>query len=78
LAPSGKLNGNWRNIPGSHHGNRGQWSFADGHAAVVKWLMPTTQNLKRRPGATDPSVTTKPFDLDLQQVFVATYPANLW
>ena len=78
LSPSGRLSGGWRNIPASRHGNRGQWSFPDGHASIIKWTQATTQFLKRAPGSIDPAVTTKPFDSDLAQVFDATYPASMW
>jgi len=78
LSPSGKLSGGWRNIPASRHGNRGQWSFSDGHASITKWGLATTQFLKRIPGSTDPAVTTKPFDGDLGLVFAATYPQSMW
>ena len=81
FSPSGKLSGAWRNIPASHHGDSGLWSFADGHVSITKWLEGTTQNLTRNPstyGTTSAATTTKPFDKDLQQVFDATYPANFW
>ena len=81
FSPSGKLNGAWRNIPASHHGDSGLWSFADGHVSITKWLEGTTQNLTRNPstyGSTSPATTTYAFDKDLQQVFDATYPANFW
>jgi prepilin-type N-terminal cleavage/methylation domain-containing protein/prepilin-type processing-associated H-X9-DG protein len=78
LNPSGKTSGNWRNLPGSRHGNYGQWSFADGHAAKTKWLEPTTQHLVGNGGVGGIYATTKPFDKDLQQVFDDTYPSNDW
>ena len=89
LSPSGKFSGNWANVPGSHHGNYGQWSFADGHASYIKWLNngngtssdPGTQHLMgdQSKGLTSsPMATTQPFDMDLQQVFLATYPGNDW
>ena len=78
LVPSGKLNGHWRNIPASRHGNRGQWSFADGHAALTKWIEPATQHLKRTPGSVDPAAITMPFDADLRAIFDATYPDSMW
>jgi prepilin-type N-terminal cleavage/methylation domain-containing protein len=81
LTPSGKLNGNWRNIPASRHGNIGEWSFADGHAASNRWLAGTTQSLKRNPasyGGSNPAATTKPFDPDLRVIFDATYPDSMW
>jgi len=38
----------WRNVPASRHGNNGQMSFADGHAAKMKWLSGKTQSLQGR------------------------------
>jgi len=35
----------WGNWAASRHGNGGDFSFADGHAAFHKWLEPTTQHL---------------------------------
>jgi prepilin-type N-terminal cleavage/methylation domain-containing protein/prepilin-type processing-associated H-X9-DG protein len=35
----------WGNWVASRHGNGGDFSFADGHAAFRKWLEGTTQNL---------------------------------
>lgn len=89
LSPSGKFSGAWANVPGSHHGNFGQWSFADGHASYIKWLNngngtssdPGTQHLtgNQASGSTQGAMaTTLPFDQDLQQVFWATYPGNDW
>ncbi|MGC3959758.1 MAG: hypothetical protein QM813_18100 [Verrucomicrobiota bacterium] len=36
----------WRNVPSSRHGNFTQMSFADGHAGILKWTLPSTQNLQ--------------------------------
>ena len=36
----------WQNTPSSRHGNYGQLSYADGHAAIMKWLEPDTQFLQ--------------------------------
>ncbi len=36
----------WRNVPSSRHGNYTQLSFADGHAAILKWRLPGTQYLQ--------------------------------
>jgi prepilin-type processing-associated H-X9-DG protein len=36
----------WQNVPSSRHGNYGQFSYADGHAAIVRWLEPDTQKLQ--------------------------------
>jgi len=36
----------WRNIPASRHGNKGQFSYADGHAAYLKWLEADTHGLQ--------------------------------
>ncbi len=78
---SPKLTGNWRNIPASRHGNNGQLSFADGHVQKMKWREGTTQTLKRKigtKGTSTPAATTKPFDQDLQQIVVSTYPSSMW
>ena len=68
----------WRNIPASRHGNGGQLSFADGHAARFRWLEPTTRNLKgnSRAGATAPSTKFK--DRDLEQLWKSSYPPEGW
>jgi prepilin-type processing-associated H-X9-DG protein len=36
----------WRNVPASRHGNHGQFSFADGHVGIMKWVEPGTQYLQ--------------------------------
>ena len=36
----------WRNVASSRHGNFAQMSFADGHAAILKWTLPGTQHLQ--------------------------------
>ena len=36
----------WRNVVSNRHGNRGQLSYADGHADLLKWLEPDTQTLQ--------------------------------
>jgi len=36
----------WQNVPSSRHGNFGELSYADGHAALMKWLEPDTQRLQ--------------------------------
>ena len=58
----------WRNVPASRHGNHGQLSFADGHAGIMKWMEPTTQNLK---GPNCQFGVLK--DKDLHQVWSSTY-----
>ncbi len=67
----------WRNIPASRHGNHGQFSYADGHAAMIKWLQPRTQYLQ---GLGASSGVFK--DGDLHQVWMATYatgtPGSPW
>jgi prepilin-type N-terminal cleavage/methylation domain-containing protein/prepilin-type processing-associated H-X9-DG protein len=69
----------WRNIPGSRHGNFGQMSFADGRVAKVKWLEPKTQTmLGTGPGGSESIPGTVPYDLDLQQIWTAIYPAAGW
>ncbi len=61
----------WRNIPASRHGNGGQFSFADGHAQRMRWLEPTTKNLKR-------GASTRSRDRDLEQVWKSIYPPEQW
>ena len=68
----------WLNLPASRHGNYGQWSFADGHAAKTKWLMGTTQSLVGNGAGTTVYARTVPFDKDLHQLFDDCYPDNLW
>jgi prepilin-type processing-associated H-X9-DG protein len=75
---SPKLTGNWRNIPASRHGNFGQMSFADGHAAKMKWLMPTTQSLRGSSRSGGYAAHTGLFDKDLQQLYYSTYPTTGW
>ncbi len=67
----------WRNVPGSRHGNFGQLSYADGHAAKMKWLMSTTQNMRVN-SSSDPYGTTSFGDKDLHQLWNTMYPYNLW
>lgn len=79
LSPSGKLSGNWRNLPASRHGDYGVWSFADGHVTITKWLEPTTEHLQKESmGSVSIFAKTKPFDRDLQQVFDGVYPSSRW
>jgi prepilin-type N-terminal cleavage/methylation domain-containing protein len=69
--------GSWRNIPASRHGNFGQMSFSDGHAANMKWLEPKTQFAVS--SGTDPYyVSGLANDLDLEQVWQLMYPPNQW
>src|ERR1017187_1391370 len=67
----------WRNVPASRHGNYGQFSFADGHAGLMKWLEPKTQKLQ---GLDASSGVFK--DRDLHQEGSSTYsassPGNPW
>jgi len=61
----------WRNVPASRHGNHGQYSFADGHAGIMKWLEPRTQHLQ---GLNASSGVFK--DRDLHQEWLATYSTS--
>ncbi len=70
---SGYSSQTWRNAPSSRHGNYGQMSFADGRAAIMKWLDPTTQNLK---GVDCPSGSTITPNLDKKQLWLATYASG--
>ena len=36
----------WRNVPASRHGNYGQFSYADGHVGILKWLVGSTHSLQ--------------------------------
>jgi prepilin-type N-terminal cleavage/methylation domain-containing protein/prepilin-type processing-associated H-X9-DG protein len=36
----------WRNVPSSRHGNHAQLSYADGHAGILKWRVPSTSKLE--------------------------------
>jgi len=59
----------WRNVPASRHGNFGQFSFADGHADIIKWREPKTQfmqGIKANSGFFG--------DADLYRIWLATYP----
>jgi prepilin-type N-terminal cleavage/methylation domain-containing protein/prepilin-type processing-associated H-X9-DG protein len=60
----------WRNVPASRHGNRGQFSFADGHASVMKWTEPKTQYLQGWGGAANSGLRP---DFDLQKLWLSTY-----
>jgi prepilin-type N-terminal cleavage/methylation domain-containing protein/prepilin-type processing-associated H-X9-DG protein len=60
----------WSNTPESRHGNHGQFSFADGHAGILKWLEPKTQYLMGS------SASGVPKDVDLHQIWSATYAAG--
>jgi prepilin-type processing-associated H-X9-DG protein len=64
---------NWRNVPSSRHGNFGQFSFADGRAAKIPWIEPTTQKLQ---GGN--ANGTKPVDLDYKQIWQSIYPPSNW
>jgi prepilin-type N-terminal cleavage/methylation domain-containing protein/prepilin-type processing-associated H-X9-DG protein len=71
----------WRNFPGSRHGNHGQLSYADGHAAQMRWLMSTTQKaVVNTVGAygSDVYAQTVPFDKDYEQVWLTMYPSSMW
>jgi prepilin-type processing-associated H-X9-DG protein len=61
----------WRNVPASRHGNHGQFSFADGHVSIMKWVEPKTQTLQ----GLGPSSGMRP-DADLRQIWLSTYPAG--
>jgi prepilin-type N-terminal cleavage/methylation domain-containing protein/prepilin-type processing-associated H-X9-DG protein len=61
----------WWNTPSSRHGNHGQFSYADGHAAMMKWYMPTTQHLM---GYYATTTYYGGSDRDLRQLWLSTYP----
>ena len=64
----------WKNVPASRHGNYGQFSYADGHSAKMKWVRKQTQHLY---GIDAPQAGSGIFgtagDPDLHQVWNATY-----
>jgi prepilin-type N-terminal cleavage/methylation domain-containing protein/prepilin-type processing-associated H-X9-DG protein len=69
--------GDWRNIPASRHGDFGQLSFADGHAANMKWLEPKTQHMYvTAPGSDTDYTSLLANDLDLAQVWKSMYPVE--
>ena len=68
----------WRNLPASRHGNGGQLSFADGHVQFLKWLEPTTRNLKGNSRNGGAAANTIYHDRDLGQIWKSTYSAGGW
>ena len=61
----------WRNVLSSRHGNRGQLSYADGHAAYLKWVENDTQNLV---GVNAQSAEFN--NRDKQQLWLSTYASG--
>jgi prepilin-type N-terminal cleavage/methylation domain-containing protein/prepilin-type processing-associated H-X9-DG protein len=66
----------WHSTPESRHGNHGQFSYADGHAAIMKWFEPKTQYLTGNSGGTLGNNVGAYHDLDLHQIWSATYAAG--
>ena len=66
----------WWSTPESRHGNHGQFSYADGHAGIIKWLEPRTQYLTGNIGGTLGNNRGAYDDLDLHQIWSATYAAG--
>ena len=66
----------WDNVPESRHGNHGQFSYADGHAGIIKWLEPRTQYLTGNIGGTLGNNRGAYNDVDLQHIWLATYNAG--
>ena len=58
----------WRNVSASRHGDHGQYSFADGHVGIMKWVEPNTQYLQ----GLNANSGKRP-DFDLQQLWLSTY-----
>lgn len=73
-APGGGGLSQWGNWPASRHGNGGDFSFADGHAAFHKWVEGTTKTLSStllgQGGGTSPT----PRDRDLLWIRQGMYP----
>jgi len=61
----------WQNAPSSRHGNYGQFSYADGHAALIKWLEPDTQYLQ---GVNCPNAGFS--HADKRQLWLTTYASG--
>ena len=66
----------WWSTPESRHGNHGQFSYADGHAGIIKWLEPRTQYLTGNIGGTLGNNRGAFKDVDLQHIWLATYNAG--
>ena len=58
----------WRNVPASRHGNYGQFSYADGHAGKLKWVVGNTHALQGMDASS--GVFNNP---DRKQVWLTTY-----
>jgi prepilin-type N-terminal cleavage/methylation domain-containing protein/prepilin-type processing-associated H-X9-DG protein len=63
----------WKNTPESRHGNHGQFSYADGHAGIMKWFEPRTQYLV---GGSATGGVSGSSDRDLHRIWSATYAAG--
>ena len=61
----------WRNVLSARHGNRGQLSFADGHAGLFKWLEPDTQTLQGVDAQSGEFNNT-----DKEQIWLSTYASG--
>jgi prepilin-type N-terminal cleavage/methylation domain-containing protein/prepilin-type processing-associated H-X9-DG protein len=66
----------WWSVPESRHGNHGQFSYADGHAGIIKWLEPKTQYLTGNIGGTQGKNLGAYKDVDLHHIWSATYAAG--
>lgn len=68
----------WRNVVSSRHGKYGQMSYADAHAAIMKWIESDTASLK---GIN--AVSKEINNRDKRQLWLTTYgsgtvPGVLW
>jgi prepilin-type N-terminal cleavage/methylation domain-containing protein/prepilin-type processing-associated H-X9-DG protein len=68
---SGYSSGKWRNVVSSRHGDYGQMSFADGHAARLKWVVGNTHLLQ----GTD-AQSGVPNNPDRRQLWLTTYASG--
>jgi len=66
----------WWSTPESRHGNHGQFSYADGHAGIIKWSEPKTQYLTGNIGGTQGHNLGATKDVDLHKIWSATYAAG--
>ncbi|HEU5071158.1 MAG TPA: prepilin-type N-terminal cleavage/methylation domain-containing protein [Verrucomicrobiae bacterium] len=61
----------WRNVPASRHGDCGQLSYADGHAAKMRWLVPGTHALQGQ------DASSAVFNnADRKQLWLSTYASG--
>ncbi len=53
-------NGTWPDVPGAYLGNRNEFSFADGHSEVRKWVTTSLKNVPYKYNVTGGNVAVSP------------------